>query len=80
MKKSLTFPSLASMYFNSLRGETAETIYTYNDEYMRHFMRQSIRRVKCVALNQYCKSIISHEVFNIISEELNVNDSLREIS
>ena len=79
MKKSLTFPSLAKMYFNGLRDETAEPIYTYNDENMRHFLRQSIRGVKCVALNQNCKPVISDEVFNIISEELNVNDNLHEI-
>ena len=35
MKNSLTLPSLANRYFNSLRDENDEAIYTYNDEYMR---------------------------------------------
>ena len=75
MKNSLTLPSLANKYFNSLREESDEPIYTYNDEFMRHFVRQSIKGGRCSALNQYYKSNISQEVFNIISKELNVNDN-----
>ena len=73
MKNSLTLPSLANKYFNSLRDESDEPIYTYNDEFMRHFVRKSIKGGRCSALNQYYKSNISQEVFNIISKELNVN-------
>ena len=73
IKNSLTLPSLANKYFNSLRDESDEPIYTYNDEFMRHFARQSIKGGRCSALNQYYKSNISQEVFNIISKELNVN-------
>ena len=81
MKNSLTLPSLANKHFNSLRNESDEPIYTYNDELMRHFFRQSIKRGRCSALNQYYKSNISQEVFNIISKELNVNgnDNVCEI-
>ena len=35
MKNSLTPTSLAYKYFNSLRDETKEPTYTYNDEYVR---------------------------------------------
>ena len=79
MKNSL--PSLANKYFNSLRDENDEPIYTYNDEFMRHFVRQSIKGGRRSALNQYYKSNISQEVFNIISKELNVNgnDNVCEI-
>ena len=73
MKNSLTLPSLASKYFNSLREENDEPIYTFNDEFIRYFVRQSIKVGQCSALNQYYKSNISQEVFNIISKELNVN-------
>ena len=73
MKNSLTLPSLANKYFNSLRNESDEPIYTYNDEFMRHFVRQSIKSGRCSALNQYYKSNISQEVFNTFSKELNVN-------
>ena len=73
MKNSLTLPALANKYFNSLREENDELIYTYNDEFMRHFVRQSVKGGRCSALNQYCKSSISQKVFNIISKELNVH-------
>ena len=73
MKNRLTLPSLANKFLNSLREENEEPIYTYNDEFMRHFVRQSIKGGRCSALNQYYKSNISQEVFNIISKELNVN-------
>ena len=72
MKISLTLPALANKFFNSLRDENDEPIYTYNDEYMRHFVRQSIKGGRCSALTQYYKSAISQEVFNIISKKLNV--------
>ena len=52
MKNSLTLPSLAIKFFNSLREENDEPIYTYNDEFMRHFVRQSIKGGRCSALNQ----------------------------
>ena len=75
MKNCLTLPSVANKYFNSLRDESDEPIYTYNDEFMRHFVRKSIKGGRCSALIQYYKSNISQEVFNIISKELNVNDN-----
>ena len=75
MKNSLTLPSLANKYFNSLRDENDEPIYTYNDEFMRHFVRKSIKGGRCSALNQYYKSNISKEVFNIISKELNIDNN-----
>ena len=43
MKNCLTLPSLANKYFNSLRDESDEPIYTYNDEFIRHFVRKSIK-------------------------------------
>ena len=81
MKNSLTLPTLANKYLNSLRDESDEPIYIYNDEFMRHFVRQSKKGGRCSALNQYYKSNISQEVFNIISKELNVNgnDNVCEI-
>ena len=81
MKNSLILPSLANKYFNSLRDENDETIYNYNDEFIRHFGRRSIKSGRCSALNQYYKSNISQEVFNFISKELNVNgnDNVCEI-
>ena len=45
---------------------------------MRHFVRQSKKGRRCSALNQFCKSTVSDEVFNTISEELNVIGNVRE--
>ena len=45
MKNSLTMLSSANGYFKSLRDENDEPIYTYSDEYMRYFVRISIKVV-----------------------------------
>ena len=74
MKNSLTLPSLANKYFNSLRDENDEPIYTYTDPFMRNFVRKAIKGGRCNSFNQYYKSEISNEVFNIISKELNVDN------
>ena len=79
MKNSLTLPSLANKYFNSLRNENDEPIYTYTDPFMRNFVRKSIKGGRCNAFNQHYKSEISDEVFNIISKELNVNGNVCDI-
>ena len=80
LKNSLTLLSLANKFFNSLRDENYEPIYTYNDEFMRHFVRQSIKGGRCSALYQYYKSNVSNEVFIFISKELDINGNVCEIS
>ena len=72
LKNSLTLPSLANNFFNSLGDESDEPIYTYNDGFMGHFVSRSIKGGRCSALNQFYKSIISDEVFNVISKELDI--------
>ena len=42
--------------FNSLRTQEDEPIYTYNDKYMRHFVRQNIKGGRVCSFNQYYKS------------------------
>ena len=79
MKNSLTLPSLANKYFNSLRDENDEPIYTYTDPFMRNFVGKAIKGGRCNAFNQRYKSEISGEVFNIISKNLNVNGNECEI-
>ena len=79
MKNSLTLPSSANKYFNSIRNENDESIYTYIDPFMRIFVRQSIKGGRCKAFNQHYKSEISDKVFNIISKEINVNGNACEI-
>ena len=52
MKDCLTVPRLGWKYFNSLRRDENEPVYTYNDKYMRWFVRQSIKGGRVCAFNQ----------------------------
>ena len=79
MKNSLTLPTLETKYFNILRDENDEPIYTYTDPFMRNLVRKAIKDGKCNAFNQHYKSEILDEVFNIISKELNVNGNICDI-
>ena len=79
MKNRLTLASLAKKFFNSLRDENDEPIYTCTNPFMRNFVRKSIEGGRCNAFNERYKSEISDEVFNIISKELNVNGNECEI-
>ena len=67
LKKSTTLAKLANKYFNSSRDESDEPIYNYTDEYMTWFVRQTIKGGRCSSFKQYFKSIVSHEMFKIIS-------------
>ena len=76
MKDCLSLPGLGLKYFNSLRTEQDEAIYTYNDKYMRWFVRQTAYGGRVCAFNQYYKSKICNDILNIISKELNVDEIL----
>ena len=47
---------------------------------MQYFVWQSTKSGRCAVLNQYYKSTISDEVFNIISKKVDVNGNICEIS
>ena len=79
MKNGLTLPPLANKYFNSLRYENDEPIYTYTDPFVRNFLRKAIKGGRCNAFTQHYKSEISDEVFNIISKELNVIGNICDV-
>ena len=53
MKHFLSAPGLGWKYFNSMRDENDEPIYTYNDKDMRWFVRQSIKGGRACTFNQY---------------------------
>ena len=72
MKDCLSPPGLGWKYFNSLRTEEDEPIYTYNDKYMRWFVRQSIKGGRVCAFNQYYKSKHSDDILKTINKELAV--------
>ena len=52
MKVCLSLPGLVWKYFNSLRTEEDEPIYTYNDNCMGWFVRQSIKAGRVCAFIQ----------------------------
>ena len=52
MKDCLSLPGLGWKYFNSIRTEKDEPINTYNDKYMKWFVRQSIKGGRVCAFNQ----------------------------
>ena len=72
MKDCLSLPGLGWKYFNSLRTEEDEPIYTYNDKYMRWFLRQSIKGGRVCAFNQYYKSKHCDDILEIIKKEFGV--------
>ena len=71
MKDCLSLPGLGLKDFNSLRTEEDEPIYTFNEKYMRWFVRQVAYGGRVCAFNQYFKSKSCDDIFKIISEELN---------
>ena len=79
MKDCLSLPGLGWNYFNSLRNEEDEPIYTYNDKYIRWFFRRSIKEGRVCAFDQFSRSKICDVVLKIISEELNVEGNIYDI-
>ena len=78
MKNGFTLPSLANKYFNSLRHENDEPIYTYNDEFVRHFVRQSTKKGRCSVLNRYYNSSTFDKIFIIILKEIDIIGNICE--
>ena len=75
----LSLPGLGWKYFKSLRADEDEPIYTYNDKYMRWFLRETIKGGRVCASNQYYKSKVCDDILKIISEELNVKGNIHDI-
>ena len=69
MKDCLILPGLGLKYFNSLRTDQDEAIYTYNDKYMRDFVRQAAYGGRVCAFNQYYKSNHCDDILKFISKE-----------
>ena len=79
MKDCLSLPGLGSKYFSSLRTEEDEPIYTYNDKYMRWFVRQAAYGGRVYAFNQYYKSKHYDVIAKTISKELCVKGNVYDI-
>ena len=76
MKDCLSLPGLGWKNFNSLRTEEDEPIYTYNDKYMRWFVRQSKKGGRVCAFNQYYKSNHYNDIERILKKELGVPEDI----
>ena len=76
IKDCLSLPGLGWKYFNSLRTQEDEPIYTYNEKYMRWFVRQSIKGGRVCAFNQIFKSKHCDDILKIINKELTVKGTV----
>ena len=79
MKDCLSLPGLGLKYFNSLRTEEDESIYTYNDKYMRDFVRRAAFGGGVCAFNHYSKPKHCDDILKIISKELNIRGNVYDI-
>ena len=79
MKDCLSLPGLGLKLFTSLRTEEDEPIYTYNDKYMRWFVRQAAYGSRVCAFNLDYKSKSCDNISKSISEELNVTGNVYDI-
>ena len=79
MNDCLSLPGLGWKYFNSLRTEGDQVIYTYNDKYMKWFVCHSIKGGQGFAFNQFFKSKNCDDISKIISGELNVRGIIYDI-
>ena len=79
MKDCFSAPGLGWKYFNSMRDENDDPIYTYNDKYMRWFVRQTKKGGRVCAFNHYYRSKICDDVLKILSEELIVERNVYDI-
>ena len=76
MKDCLSLPGLGGKFFTSLRTEEDEPIYTYNDKYMRWFVRQSLKGGRVCSFNQYYESKHCNGILKIINKELAVKGTV----
>ena len=79
MKNSLLLHSLAYKIFNSLGDTSDKALYTYTDTFMRNFARNANKGDKCNAFDQHYKAKLSDEVFNNISQDLDVEGNVCDI-
>ena len=78
-KDCLSAPGLGWKFFECLRDKNDETFYTSNDKYMRYLVRQSIKRGRVCAFNQFCKSNLCGGTSKILSRELKVEGNVYDI-
>ena len=73
IKDCLTEASLGWKGFGTYNKN--REFYTFNDKYVRDFIRKSIKGGKVAALNRYFESIQCEKILNIIEKHLKINDN-----
>ena len=76
VKDCLSLPDLGLKYFSSLRTEEGESIFAYNEKYMRQIVRQAAYGGRVCAFNQNYKSQSCDDILKNLSEELNVEGNV----
>ena len=80
MKDCLPLPGIGLKYFISLRTEKDGPIYTYNDKFMRWFVRQAAYGGRVCAFNQYYISKSCDDILKTVSKELCVKEMCMKLS
>ena len=73
IKDCLTEASLGWKCFGTYNKD--REFYTFNDKYVRDFIRKSIKGGRVAALNRYFESNQCYEILNIIKKHLKINDN-----
>ena len=73
IKDCLTEASLGWKCFGTYNKD--REFYTFNDKYVRDFIRKSIRGGRVAALNRYLESNQCEEILNTIKKHLKINDN-----
>ena len=72
IKDCLTEASLGWKYFGTYNKD--REFYTFNDKYVRNFIRKSIKGGRVGAFNRYFESNQCENILNIIKKHLKIND------
>ena len=73
IKDCLTEASLGWKCFGTYNKD--RVFYTFNDKYVRDFIRKSIKGGRCGAFNRYFESKQCEEILNIIKKHLKIKDN-----
>ena len=73
IKDCLTEASLGWKCFGTYNKD--REFYTFNDKYVRSFIRKSIKGGRVAALNRYFESNQCEEILNTIEKHLKINDN-----
>ena len=73
IKDCLTEANLGWKCFGTYNKD--REFYTFNDKYVRSFIRKSIKGGRCGAFNRYLESNQCEEILNTIKKHLKIDDN-----